>query len=43
MDQNKVESLVRELLREFGEDPERPGLLETRRDGARHAHFGLLG
>ena len=31
MDQNKVESLVRELLREFGEDPERPGLLETPR------------
>jgi GTP cyclohydrolase I len=29
MDQEKVEALVRELLQQIGEDPERPGLLET--------------
>jgi GTP cyclohydrolase I len=29
MDQKRVETLVRELLRELGEDPERPGLRET--------------
>ena len=31
MDKSRVEALVRDLLQEIGEDPERPGLLETPR------------
>ncbi|MBN1612310.1 MAG: GTP cyclohydrolase I FolE [Polyangiaceae bacterium] len=31
MDHSKVETLIRELLHELGEDPERPGLLDTPR------------
>jgi GTP cyclohydrolase I len=43
MDQKKVESLIRQLLAEYGEDPDREGLRETPSRVARAYDFLLKG
>jgi GTP cyclohydrolase I len=43
MDQSKIEGLVREFLKEYGEDPDREGLVDTPRRVARAYEFLLKG
>jgi GTP cyclohydrolase I len=43
MDQSKIEGLIREFLREYGEDPDREGLRDTPKRVARAYEFLLQG